>query len=169
MGATASTRPKPVIHALWRCSPACLRRRSRCRHFSRGRRLARAAPPLLVGPRRCARASPRTHASSTTSGEEETMSSRKNYKPGPAAGAEVRKDEEKWTLILVRELRHPPTKVWQALLRRPRPAPCGRADWTYRRRRSDAIRLAASRHRIRPAIRCRGPKLVAEEHSVLIP
>ncbi|HUI60599.1 MAG TPA: SRPBCC family protein [Steroidobacteraceae bacterium] len=43
------------------------------------------------------------------------MSSREHYKPGPAAGAEVRKDAEKWTLILVRELRHPPAKVWQAL------------------------------------------------------
>ncbi len=43
------------------------------------------------------------------------MSSRDNYKPGPAAGAEVRKDGQKWTLILVRELRHPPSKVWQAL------------------------------------------------------
>jgi uncharacterized protein YndB with AHSA1/START domain len=35
--------------------------------------------------------------------------------PGPAFGAEVRKDGEKWTLVLVRELRHPPAKVWQAL------------------------------------------------------
>jgi uncharacterized protein YndB with AHSA1/START domain len=43
------------------------------------------------------------------------MSSRENYKPGPAAGAEVRKDGENWTLVLVRELRHPPTKVWQSL------------------------------------------------------
>jgi uncharacterized protein YndB with AHSA1/START domain len=43
------------------------------------------------------------------------MSSRENYKPGPAAGAEVRKDGEKWTLILVRELHHPPEKVWKAL------------------------------------------------------
>jgi uncharacterized protein YndB with AHSA1/START domain len=43
------------------------------------------------------------------------MSSRDNYKPGRAAGAEARKDGEKWTLILVRELRHPPAKVWQAL------------------------------------------------------
>jgi uncharacterized protein YndB with AHSA1/START domain len=43
------------------------------------------------------------------------MSSRDNYKPGPAAGAEVRKDGEHWTLILVRELNHPPAKVWQAL------------------------------------------------------
>jgi uncharacterized protein YndB with AHSA1/START domain len=43
------------------------------------------------------------------------MNSRENYKPGPAAGAEVRKDGENWTLVLVRELRHSPTKVWQAL------------------------------------------------------
>jgi hypothetical protein len=39
-----------------------------------------------------------------------------HYTPGPASGAQVRKQEgEKWTLILVRELRHPPEKVWQAL------------------------------------------------------
>jgi len=37
------------------------------------------------------------------------------YTPGPANGAEVRKDGAKWTLILVRELRHSPEKVWQAL------------------------------------------------------
>jgi len=37
------------------------------------------------------------------------------YTPGPASGARVRKDGEKWTLILVRELRHPPSMVWQAL------------------------------------------------------
>jgi len=37
------------------------------------------------------------------------------YVPGPASGAQVRKDGEKWTLILVRELRHSPEKVWQAL------------------------------------------------------
>ncbi len=43
------------------------------------------------------------------------MSSRERYRPGPAAGAEVRKDGDKWTLILVRDLRHPPAKVWQAL------------------------------------------------------
>ena len=39
----------------------------------------------------------------------------RNYTPGPATGAEVRKDGEKWTLVLVRQLRHPPEKVWQAL------------------------------------------------------
>jgi uncharacterized protein YndB with AHSA1/START domain len=43
------------------------------------------------------------------------MISREQYEPGPASGAEVRKDGEKWTLILVRELRHAPEKVWQAL------------------------------------------------------
>jgi uncharacterized protein YndB with AHSA1/START domain len=43
------------------------------------------------------------------------MSKRDQYQPGPAAGAEVHKDADKWTLVLVRELRHPPTKVWQAL------------------------------------------------------
>jgi hypothetical protein len=43
------------------------------------------------------------------------MSDREQYKPGPATGAQVRKDGEKWTLILVRELHHPPEKVWQAL------------------------------------------------------
>jgi len=38
------------------------------------------------------------------------------YAPGPAGGAQVeKKDGDKWTLILVRELRHSPEKVWQAL------------------------------------------------------
>jgi uncharacterized protein YndB with AHSA1/START domain len=39
----------------------------------------------------------------------------RQYTPGPAGGAEIRKDGEKWTLILVRQLRHSPEKVWQAL------------------------------------------------------
>ena len=43
------------------------------------------------------------------------MTDREQYTPGPASGAQIRKDGEKWTLILVRELRHPPEKVWQAL------------------------------------------------------
>ncbi|GAO04176.1 SRPBCC family protein [Anaeromyxobacter sp. PSR-1] len=42
------------------------------------------------------------------------MSSRE-YVPGPAAGAKVRKEGERWTLVLVRDLRHPPARVWQAL------------------------------------------------------
>jgi len=37
------------------------------------------------------------------------------YLPGPACGARIDKDGEKWTLVLVRELRHAPEKVWQAL------------------------------------------------------
>ena len=43
------------------------------------------------------------------------MIDRAQYTPGPANGARVQKDGEKWTLILVRELRHAPEKVWQAL------------------------------------------------------
>jgi uncharacterized protein YndB with AHSA1/START domain len=38
------------------------------------------------------------------------------YVPSPIAGAQVRRDDgQKWTLILVRQLRHSPEKVWQAL------------------------------------------------------
>jgi Activator of Hsp90 ATPase homolog 1-like protein len=37
------------------------------------------------------------------------------YTPGPASEAQVRREGDKWTLILVRELRHSPRKVWQAL------------------------------------------------------
>jgi hypothetical protein len=46
------------------------------------------------------------------------MIDRGQYTPGPASGAQVIKDEnkDKWTLILVRELRHSPEKVWQALI-----------------------------------------------------
>ena len=44
------------------------------------------------------------------------MSDREQYTPGPASGAQVRKNHgDKWTLILVRELRHAPEKVWQAI------------------------------------------------------
>jgi len=43
------------------------------------------------------------------------VTGRERYTPGPACGAQVRKDGENWTLILTRELRHPPEKVWQAL------------------------------------------------------
>lgn len=45
------------------------------------------------------------------------MGNPEQYTPGPATGAQVRRDSaEKWTLILVRELRHSPEKVWQALI-----------------------------------------------------
>lgn len=43
------------------------------------------------------------------------MTNRAAYAPGPAKEVQVRKDGEMWTLILVRELRHPPERVWQAL------------------------------------------------------
>jgi uncharacterized protein YndB with AHSA1/START domain len=43
------------------------------------------------------------------------MTDREQYAPGPAGGAQVQKDGENWTLILVRELHHPPERVWQAL------------------------------------------------------
>jgi uncharacterized protein YndB with AHSA1/START domain len=43
------------------------------------------------------------------------MSSRDEYAPGAATGAEVRKEGDQWTLVLVRDLRHPPAKVWKAL------------------------------------------------------
>jgi uncharacterized protein YndB with AHSA1/START domain len=43
------------------------------------------------------------------------VSNRGKYTPGPASGAAVQKDGETWTLVLVRELRHPPAMVWEAL------------------------------------------------------
>jgi uncharacterized protein YndB with AHSA1/START domain len=43
------------------------------------------------------------------------MSNREQYTPGPARGARVQKDGDQWTLILVRDLRHAPEKVWQAI------------------------------------------------------
>lgn len=51
---------------------------------------------------------------------EKKISEGEQYMPGPARGAQVRKDPSqvekgKWTLILVRELRHAPERVWEAL------------------------------------------------------
>jgi uncharacterized protein YndB with AHSA1/START domain len=43
------------------------------------------------------------------------MSTREQYAPGAASGAEIRRDGDNWTLVLVRNLRHPPARVWQAL------------------------------------------------------
>jgi uncharacterized protein YndB with AHSA1/START domain len=44
------------------------------------------------------------------------MTNREQYTPGQASGAELqKKGGENWTLVLVRELRHSPEKVWQAL------------------------------------------------------
>src|SRR5437016_10098122 len=74
--------------------------------------------PDLFRSRRCSRTSHRPHGSIDTrerEDKEEKMTDSQQYTPGPASGAQVRKEGEKWTLILVRELGHPPEKVWQAL------------------------------------------------------
>jgi len=43
------------------------------------------------------------------------MNSPEPYAPAAAFGAKVQKDGDNWTLVLVRDLRHPPAMVWQAL------------------------------------------------------
>ena len=43
------------------------------------------------------------------------MSHSDQHATGAATRAEVRKDGEKWTLVLVRDLHHAPDKVWRAL------------------------------------------------------
>src|SRR3954470_14819925 len=43
------------------------------------------------------------------------MSSRDRYAPGAASGAQIQRAGEQWTLVLVRDLPHPPAKVWKAL------------------------------------------------------
>ena len=47
------------------------------------------------------------------------MTNLNHYRPGSAYGAQVKKDgrdNAKWTLILVRELRHSRERVWEALI-----------------------------------------------------
>ena len=44
------------------------------------------------------------------------MNNVEKYSPSAATEAKVHKKEgDQWTLVLVRELRHPPAKVWEAL------------------------------------------------------
>ncbi len=43
------------------------------------------------------------------------MSNSGKYAPGAATGAKIKKDGETWTLVLVRDLAHPPAKVWRAI------------------------------------------------------
>lgn len=43
------------------------------------------------------------------------MNDRTTYQPGPARGAEILKDGDEWALVIKRELRHSPEKVWEAI------------------------------------------------------
>jgi uncharacterized protein YndB with AHSA1/START domain len=43
------------------------------------------------------------------------MGDREQYMPGAANLAHIEKEGDKWTLVVAKELRHPPEKVWQAL------------------------------------------------------
>jgi len=43
------------------------------------------------------------------------MTNRDQYMPGPASGARVEKAGDQWTLVLVRQLRHAPERVWEAI------------------------------------------------------
>ena len=44
------------------------------------------------------------------------MTTREPYTPGPASAARVQKDGESWRLVVVKELRHAPATVWEALI-----------------------------------------------------
>jgi uncharacterized protein YndB with AHSA1/START domain len=41
---------------------------------------------------------------------------REQYTPGPANVARVQKEGDLWTLVVTKDLRHPPQRVWQALI-----------------------------------------------------
>src|ERR1700712_2488930 len=43
------------------------------------------------------------------------MSSREQYVPGAASGAQIQKVGEEGILVLVRDLAHPPERVWEAI------------------------------------------------------
>ncbi len=43
------------------------------------------------------------------------MSDRTDYQPGAATGAEIHREGDSWTLVLVRTIRHSPDVVWGAL------------------------------------------------------
>ncbi|HWK12038.1 MAG TPA: SRPBCC family protein [Vicinamibacterales bacterium] len=43
------------------------------------------------------------------------MTEHRQYTPGRASGAHVEKSGDNWTLVLVRDIRHSPAKVWKAL------------------------------------------------------
>src|SRR3989454_10198367 len=94
--------PRRAVRALFaetgRYQPAGLERRDGAAGGRRGLRALRA------------------QAAGLTPLSEKKMTDREQYTPGPASGAQIRKkDGQLWTLVLVRELRHSPEKVWQAL------------------------------------------------------
>src|SRR5258706_16211748 len=69
------------------------------RTISRGGCLAGSVPPVLVRSRRCSRTPSRPYGSVNTNEKEDkekTMTDRQQYTPGPASGAQVRKDGEQW-------------------------------------------------------------------------
>ena len=43
------------------------------------------------------------------------MTTPRRYMPGPAKSARIQKDGETWSLVLVKELRHSPERIWRAL------------------------------------------------------
>lgn len=43
------------------------------------------------------------------------MTRREQYRPGPASGAHVEKSGDNWTLVVIRDFRHPPVRVWEAI------------------------------------------------------
>ncbi len=52
------------------------------------------------------------------------VATRDDYQPGAAIDADARRDGSRWTLVFVRQLRHPPSKVWLALT-----APSNIREW----------------------------------------
>jgi uncharacterized protein YndB with AHSA1/START domain len=49
------------------------------------------------------------------SGAEGRATARERYQPGAAGGATAHKEGDRWTLVMVRELKHSPENVWDAL------------------------------------------------------
>src|SRR5438046_2063422 len=81
--------------------------------------MAEYLPSLLVRSCRRARAPSRQNGKGAARQRQKTTTNRKEtmttYAPGAAFGAEIQKEGDTWTLVLVRTLRHPPKMVWEAL------------------------------------------------------
>src|SRR5262249_53654872 len=83
------------------------------------RGVARAVPAALVAAPRRAPTPSRSNGSANTNDErdeEDTMTERPLYAPGPATAARVEKDGDTWRLVVEKQLRQPPEKVWRALI-----------------------------------------------------